>query len=224
MSRTSASEELVIGGEPRVDLLPPVVKARQRGKAVRRALGIGVVAAIVLMAAGIGLATWQAALSQAQLASAEQRTTELLAEQAKFIEVRQVQDDVDLSIAAREVGASTEVDWKAYLHEVRDVLPSNVTIDSVDITSASPLVLFEQPTAPLQAARIATILITMTSPGLPTVPAWLEKFKALPGYADGSPGSIRRSDTGDYQVDLTLHINEGAYSNRFATPTSTEEK
>ena len=99
-----------------------------------------------------------------------------------------------------------------------------MAINTVDITSASPLILFDQPTAPLQAARIATILLTMTSPDLPTVPDWLEKLKELPGYADGSPGSIRRSDTGDYQVDLTLHINEGAYSNRFAAPTSTEEQ
>lgn len=224
MSRRSASEELVLGGVPRVDLLPPVVKARQRGKVLRRALGIGVVASIVLVSVGIGLASWQADRSHAQLASAQQHTTELLAEQTKYIEVRQVQNNVDLSVAAREVGASTEVDWKAYLQDVRDVLPANVAINTVDITSASPLILFDQPTAPLQAARIATILLTMTSPDLPTVPEWLEKLKELPGYADGSPGSIRRSDTGDYQVDLTLHINEGAYSNRFAAPTSTEKK
>lgn len=221
MSRKSVTEELIIGGEPRVDLLPPIVKERQRGKVLRRNLGFAVVAVVVLVAAGTGVAFWQAAVSQAQLAAVQQRTTELLAEQAKFVEVRQVQDDVDLSMAARQVGASTEVDWKAYLEEIRDVLPSDVTIDTVDISAASPLVLFEQPDVPLQAARIATIMITMTSPGLPTVPDWLEDMKALPGYADGSPSSITRSDTGAYQVDLTLHINEGAYSNRFA---DTEEK
>lgn len=216
MSRTSATDELIIGGEPRVDLLPPIVKARQRGKVLRRNLGFAVVAVVVLVAAGAGVAFWQAAVSQAQLATVQQRTTELLAEQAKFVEVRQVQDDVDLSMAARQVGASTEVDWKAYLEKIRRALPSDVTIDTVDISAASPLVLFEQPTVPLQAARIATIMITLTSPGLPTVPDWLEEMKALPGYADGSPTSIKRSDTSAYQVDLTLHINEGAYSNRFA--------
>ena len=222
MSRTSASDELIIGGEPRVDLLPPIVKSRQRGKVIRRNLGFAVVAVIVLVAAGSGVAFWQAVLGHTQLAAAQQRTTELLAEQAKFVEVRQVQDDVDLSLAARQVGASTEVDWKAYLEEIRGVLPSDVTIDAVDISAASPLVLFEQPTVPLQSARIATIMITMTSPGLPTVPDWLEGMSALPGYADGAPGSITRSDTGAYEVELTLHINEGAYSNRFAD--TAEEK
>ncbi|TFC47059.1 hypothetical protein E3T26_07365 [Cryobacterium sp. TMT1-21] len=224
MSRTPASEELILGGEPRVDLLPPVVKSRQKSKALRRALGLGVVAAVVLVSAGVALASWQATIGQEQLAEAQQRTTGLLAEQTQYIEVRQIQDDVDLSIAARQVGASTEVDWKTYLEEIRAVLPSDVTIDTVDIKAASPLVLFEQPTAPLQAARIATIMLTMTSPSLPTVPEWLTELKSLPGYADGSPGSIKRSETGTYQVDLTLHINEGAYSNRFADSTTTEEK
>ena len=224
MSRTSASEELIIGGEPRVDLLPPVVKARQRGKALRRGLGLGVVVAIVLMGAGIGAASWQAAMSQGQLSAAQERTTDLLAEQSEYVEVRQVQDDVDISLAARQVGASTEVDWKAYLLEVSALLPPDVTVDEVDVISASPLVLFEQATAPLQASRIATIQIKLTSPSLPTVPEWLEALKALPGYADATPGSITLSGAGGYEVDLTLHINEGAYSNRFADAASTEEK
>lgn len=224
MSRTSASEELIIGGEPRVDLLPPVVKARQRGKALRRGLGLGVVGVIVLVGAGAGLASWQAAVSQAELADAQQRTTELLAEQTKYVEVRQVQDDVDMSIAARQVGASTEIDWKAYLRELRAVLPSNVTIDTVNVSSSSPLVLFEAPSAPLLAPRIGVIDLKLTSPELPTVPEWLEAMKELPGYADSTPGSITLSGAGGYAVDLTLHINEGAFSNRFADTASTEEK
>lgn len=224
MSRTPASEELVLGGVPRVDLLPPEVTSRQKGKALRRGLGLAVVAAIVLVGAGVASASWQAAIGQSQLADAQQRTTDLLAQQTQYIEVRQVQDDVDLSIAARQVGSSTEVDWKSYLEKIRAVLPPDVTLDTVSISAASPLVLFEQPTAPLQAARIATVMLSMTSPGLPTVPEWLTEMKSLPGYADGSPGSIKRSETGAYQVDLTLHINEGAYSNRFADGTRTEKK
>ncbi|TFD35500.1 hypothetical protein E3T34_02860 [Cryobacterium sp. TMT1-62] len=222
MSRTSKIDDLVVGGEPRVDLLPPEVRARQKGKILRRGLAAGMLGVVVLVGSGVAAASWGAAQGRSELAVAQTRTGDLLAEQTKYIEVRRVQDELATSLAAREVGASTEIDWRAYLQDVREVLPADVTIDTVDIDSASPLVLYEQPTVPLQASRVATIMISMTSPNLPTVPEWLKAMGTLPGFADGNPGSITRTDTGAYLVDLTLHINESAYSNRFVI--STEEK
>jgi hypothetical protein len=225
MSRSSAAtDELVIGGQPRVDLLPPEVKAGQRAKGVRRRLIVTLVAVAVLMGAGVAGASWEAAQSQGKLAAAQDRTTSLLTEQAKYAVVVKVQNEVDTALGARQFGASTEVDWKGYLGKVKAVLPANVTIDTVAVDSASPLVVFEQATAPLQSARIATLKISLTSPTLPTVPKWLEALKSLPGYADATPGLIKRSGEGAgavYEVELTLHINQDAYSNRFA---STEGK
>lgn len=222
MSRASASDALVIGGEPRVDLLPPEVKVRQKSRALRRGLAAAVVGVVVLVGVGVAAASWEAVRSQAALTGAQSRTAELLTEQTKYVKVRQVQNEVDAALTARQVGASTEVDWKAYLHKIRAILPADVTIDTVGVDAASPLAPYEQATVPLQAARVATLTISLTSPNLPTVPEWLEAMKALPGYADATPGSISLSDADTYQVDLTLHINEGAYSNRFAA--TTEEK
>jgi hypothetical protein len=218
MSRSKDGDELVLGGEPRVDLLPPEVKAGKKVKATRRRLGAILIAVVVLMITGVGAATWHAQQSQNELASAQQRTAELLAGQAKYAEVNQVQNEVNLTVAARQFGASTEVDWKSYLSKVRAALPQDVSIDTVSVDSASPLGAYIQPTAPLQAARVATLTLAVTSPNLPSVPQWLDAIKGLPGYADATPGSIKRSDSGAYTVDLVLHINGGAYSNRFATP------
>ncbi|MBG6213155.1 Tfp pilus assembly protein PilN [Cryobacterium sp. CAN_C3] len=216
MSRSSVAEGLVLGAEPRVDLLPPEVKARKKTKATRQRL-IGIlVGALVLVAGGMVAASWQAEQSQAQLAAAQGRAAELLANQSKFSEVNQVQDAVDTTIAARQFGAATEVDWKAYLSSVRAVLPADVSIDTVTVDSASPLIGFGQATAPLQATRVATLTLGLTSPSLPSVPQWLEALEGLPGFADANPGSIVRAETGAYKVDLTLHVNDGAYSNRFA--------
>jgi hypothetical protein len=216
MSRAAISDELVIGGEPRVDLLPPEVRTAKRVKAVRVRLGFSLVSIIVVVVAGTAAASWQAGQSQAELAAAQARTTELLASQAKYSIVHKVQGELDTTVAARQFGATTEVDWKGYLSEIRAVLPGDVTIDSVGVESASPLVPFSQPTAPLQDARVATLTLGLTSPNLPSVPQWLDAIKSLPGYADATPGSITRSSTGAYAVNLVLHINSGAYSNRFA--------
>ncbi|TFB52928.1 hypothetical protein [Cryobacterium sp. Sr3] len=218
MSRSKVGEELVFGGEPRVDLLPPEVKAGKKANATRRRLGATLVAVVLLMITGVGAATWHAQQSRDELASAQARTAELLASQAKYAEVNQVQNEVDITLAARQFGASTEVDWKAYLSQVRAALPADVSIDTVGVDAASPLGAYIQPTAPLQAARVATLTLTVTSPNLPSVPQWLDAIKGLPGYADATPGSIKRSETGAYTVNLVMHINGGAYSNRFADP------
>lgn len=218
MSRAVVDNELIIGGEPRADLLPPEVKAGLRGKALHRGLLMAVVAVVVLVVGGVGVATWQTMQGQARLLAAQSQTAEPLNEQAQYLEVRQVQDAVATTIAAQQVGGSTEIDWKNYLQRVQAVLPEDADIDSVTIDAATPVAPYAQATAPLQESRVATLTLLVTSPTLPEVPDWLRGLTALPGYADATPGTITRTETGAYQVSVTLHINDEAYSGRFAEP------
>ena len=215
-SKKVTSHELVLGAEPRMDLLPPEVRTRKRVKAMRRRLGGLLLSVAVLVGAGVGASTWYALQSQAELDEARQRTTELLTSQAKYSEVQRVQAALDTTLAARQFGASTEIDWKAYLAGVRARVPSTVTLDTVSVDSASPLVPYEQATAPLQNSRVATIRILFTSPDVTGVPEWLASMATLPGYADSQPAVITRTVEGSYTVDFVLHVNKGAFSGRFA--------
>ena len=74
-------EGLVIGGEPRVHLLPPQVLINRRGKVIRRRLGFGVIVVVVLVAAGFGVASLTLANSQANLLTAQSQTSSILQEQ-----------------------------------------------------------------------------------------------------------------------------------------------
>lgn len=209
------TETFTIGGEPRVDLLPPEIRVQRNAAAIRRRLGYGVVLLIVLVVGGSGAAGLEAIQAQASLATEQALTTSLLVQQRQYIQVRSVQDEVSLIQAAQQVGTSTEIDWKKYLSEVQATLPANVTLDTVTIDSASPLTEYAQATAPLQGARVATLSFTAKSPTLPEVPAWLNALTTLPGYTDASPGSVTLA-SGVYTVDITMHINQAAYTNRFA--------
>jgi hypothetical protein len=210
--------ELVLGGEPRVHLLPPEVIAGQKSKALRRIIAGSLVGVVVLLGAGTASATWYAQQAAQRLLTAQTLGDDLLAGQLEFSSVLQVQAAVDAAVAARQLGTATEIDWREYLDDIRGLLPADATMDSVSIDSTSPLVPYAQPTVPLQASRVATVNLTVTSPGLPLVPDWLESFRELPGYADSAPGMITRTDTGGYTVTLTLHINADAYLGRFADP------
>lgn len=217
MSRKVATDTLIVGGEPRVDLLPPEVREERAARVIRRRLGLGVVAVFVLVVLGVGGASAFALQSQAQLAEAQVHTSELLSDQLKYVEVRAVQNQVDLVKAAQQVGASTEIDWKSYLEKVKATLPPTVSIDTISVDTASPMSAFAQSTAPLQGARVATISFTATSASLPDVPTWLTALESLPGYADALPSSVTVDPTsGVSTVSITMHVNSAAFSQRFA--------
>lgn len=230
MIGTTHDSELVLGGEPRVSLLPPEVAAEARGRSLRRGLALVTGGIMLIVAVGVAAAAWHSAQSVVRLADAQSVSAELLSEQQTYISVREVQGHVDLAHAAREVGSATEIDWKAFLLDVRSLLPADVSIDGVDITSSSPLELYPQATSPLQPARVATLDLTLSAPGLPAVPEWLDALESLPGFADASPGSIALGDNGGYKVGVKVHVNEEAFSGRFsstaadaADATSTDE-
>jgi Tfp pilus assembly protein PilN len=222
MSRGANDKALVLGAEPRVNLLPPEVAAQAADRLLRKKLLLATAGTLVLVVLGIGGAALHATNSALQLASAQADTTALLAEQAEYVSVRQVQSQVDTALAARAVGGWTEIDWKAYLQSVRSALPSDVGIDAVSVDSTSPLSAYAQPTAPLQSARVATLTVTLASPGLPAVPQWLTQLQELPGMADAAAGSITAVETGGYTVVVTMHINSDAFTGRFLETTGSD--
>jgi Tfp pilus assembly protein PilN len=213
--RSGKETRLVLGGVPRVDLLPPEVGLAAKARVLHRSLSLVVVAAMVVVGMGYGAASLHAANSNAQLATATARTQSLLAQQQKYIEVRKVTSDVKLATAARQVGSSTEIDWKAYLQSIALSLPAGTAIVTFDATSGSPLAEFAQPTVPLQGERIAELKFEATSESLPDVQSWLNSLAKLTGFVDAAPGSVTLSDDGTYKAGITMHVNEKALANRF---------
>jgi Tfp pilus assembly protein PilN len=217
VSRATRDDGLVVGGEPRVDLLPPEIQKERAAAIMRRRLLIAVVGVVAVVVVAAGATTVLAVQAQTKLQDEQGRTASLLAEQTKYREVRTVQAQVGLIEAAQQVGASTEIDWKKYLQRVQATLPGSVTIDTVSVDSASPLAIYVQSIAPLQGARVATVTFTAQSRVLPDVPTWLDSLTTLPGFADALPGSVDRNPAdGVYTVKITMHINDAAYAKRFA--------
>lgn len=217
MSRISKTPSLVIGGESRVDLLPQELKVKRKGKVVRRRLGFLVILVAVVVVGASALVRAQAVQARADLSIEQANAQSILLQQRKYGEVQKIQKQVDAIEAAQQVGTSTEINWKNYLISVQATLPPNVTLDSVNIDSATPFANYAQASAPLQGERIATLSFTAVSSTLPQVPQWLIALATLPGYADANPGSVNRTEAGTYSVNITMHINQAAFTNRFAT-------
>lgn len=210
-------ETPLVGREPRVDLLPAEVHVHRKQRAgVRRAwLAVVVVGAIVV--AAVAGATTVNLRAAAELQTAQSETTSLLAQKREFAELQSTVSDSARLKAAQKVGGSTEIDWSDYLDAVQKSLPAGVTITSVTADSATAVAPYAQSTSALQGARIGTLTFTASSPTLPQVPDWLDSLRSLPGFVDGTANSVSLADAdgGAYTASLTLHIDEGAYDNRY---------
>jgi Tfp pilus assembly protein PilN len=213
-SRPMGKFPLIVGAQPRANLLPPEIILKRKQLKTRRALRAGVLLVAVGVAAGCVATFGVASVAQVQLGLSQQTQEQLVAEQSQFVEVRQVKDTIATIIAGQEVGASTEIAWRDYLVLLQQTLPAGVTLDTVSIDSGTPMAAFGQSDAPLQGTRVAALTFTATSDTLPSIPDWLRAMVTLPGFVDAIPGSVAR-DGDAYVAQVLLHIDSGAFSLRF---------
>ncbi|WP_144760649.1 hypothetical protein [Curtobacterium sp. 9128] len=211
-----SAQSLVLGGVPRVDLLPTEVLVDRRQRAVVRRAWLGVV--VVAVAVGMAVVVSSAAAVQAEdrLAAERGQTDSLLLEQQRYRDVRSVETQSDLLRAAQAVGGSTEVDWQSTLQGVQDSLPAGVTIAGVQVDSASPLEAYAQADGPLQGQRIATLTIDAQSRTLPSVPAWLESVKGINGFVDANANAVTLDTSSNvYTVDMTIHLDQRVFDGKY---------
>ncbi|WP_158865653.1 hypothetical protein [Leifsonia sp. AG29] len=201
--------------EPRVDLLPPEVKAARRNDAIARRLLLALVIVIAIVAASIGGSTVLAIQANATLATTQAEAVSLTRQQQKYAKVRGVQSQIALTQAGQQVGAATEIDWEAFLDKVRATAGAGVAITGITLDSASPLAAYQQPSVPLEGARVATVTIDAKTPSLDNVSAWLAQLATLPAVADVAPGAVTLDTTG-YTASAILHLDQSAFDGRFA--------
>jgi Tfp pilus assembly protein PilN len=213
-SRTVGKAPLVVGGQPRANLLPPEIILKRKQLKTRRSLRAGVVLVAIVTAAGCAGTFGVASVAQVQLSAAQNQQTALVQEQSRYAEVKAVLTTIDTIAAGQKVGASTEIDWRDYLTKLQATLPSGVVLQSVNVESGTPMSAFSQADGPLQGERVASLSFTALSPGLPSIPDWLRSLEDLPGFVDAIPGSVKQ-DEGGYTADVLMHINTAAFSLRF---------
>lgn len=220
-ARGKKEVRLVLGASPRVDLLPPEVGDRKRGAALRRSVVVGVVAALILSAGLYAFASFKSVEAAVQLDSARSDTLMLLAEQAKFSEVRDLSTQLDTVTLARQVGATTEINWSTFYQSIAVTLPAGVAITAFSVDSSTPIESLTPVTVPARNPRVATALFTATSADLGSVATWLAALKNVPGYVDATVTPASINEDGVYEFVITMNVGEGAHSKRFAPPEET---
>ena len=201
---------LIVGGAPRADLLPPSVRQADAARKQRGLLAVVFIIVIVVVGGAYAATSVLAAMSAAQLASANERTSALLLEKGKYSEVTEIQLDLDEANAAVSVGSSTDLDWEALLKNLDRRLPKGATIMAAIAKVSSPVTAIGQPGVTLYGPRVAEIQLTLATKTLADVPDFLRDVTDIPGFADVVPESTTFENEDHYETVLTIHFDSGA--------------
>lgn len=119
---------------PRVNLLPPEIAAAQRLRTVQAGLGVGVLAAIVVVGGLFVAATSQEHSAQSNLDTAKAKGTALQAEQAKYADVPKVYAEVEARKAQLTQAMGQEIRWSYFLNDLSLRTPAKVWLTNIAIT------------------------------------------------------------------------------------------
>jgi len=209
-------QALIVGGVPRVDLLPPSIREAQRTRSVARTLIAAVVMVAILVVAGVGFSFVRAITAQAALATEQERTNDLLAQQTQYADARAVSRQIEDARIALVLGTATEIDWRAYLDEVNATLPPGVSLTTITVDSVSPADVLPTVETPLQEDWVATLTINATSLTVPDVETWLNDLEGLTGFAGVAPPvTVTGTPEAGYLVQIQVNVNDEAYTLRF---------
>ncbi len=219
----STRDNLILGGEPRVFLLPPEAALREKARGMRRLSVLLLVLILVIVGAGYGWAFFQNADAQSALAASKAQTQSLVTQRQKYAKATTVAARVSDVEDSKKVGTSTEVLWADLIASVRSSLPAGVLIESATMKARAPWEPELAPAGPLREPRVATITIVISSPTILDATAIVRSLVNVPGFADATPDSVTEAD-GLYSTSVTLNVNKKALSNRFATDTTEASK
>lgn len=216
MSAQSKNDKaIVVGGEPRIDFLPPEIKRKKKARRTLRGLVALVVLVVGLCVVIYGGATTVAISRQIVLAGEQERTLDLLKEQQAYSAARQASDDVLLTTNARLFGSAREILWQPFLAEMEARLPAGAVLTLVNVDSQSSLQLLAEDAGPLMSQRIATVGLTGTTATYSDISALLTNLQSIPGYAGAAVTQIEVVEGAGFEFVISLSINEGALAKRF---------
>lgn len=209
---------LVLGAEPRANLLPPEVLERSRARRARGYLVLAVVVVLLATAGGYVAASISALTAQSSLAAAQTRTAELLQDKAGYADVIAATGAISLITQTQEQATSTEVVWGDFvIDELLGAIPGTILVVNT-ITASSPMP-WEAPLAasgPLREPRVGTFQLRYVTANAPDALTLYRSFGAIEWVADISIDLVERvEDPAGYATTITINLNSDALSDRW---------
>ncbi len=215
IATTRPSTNNAIGREPRVQLLPPSVRERERARGAMR-LGVLIVILGIVAAGALGaLGFLRQASTVAALEAANARTSELFAERAQYSEATQVATTIDQVLQTQKSMTSYEIDLAELIAALQVRLGPGMTIASLTIEVQAPWGVPLAGEDVLAPPRIANIDLAVTSSTIPEGTAFRDALVTLPGFSSAVLRDTAVGTDGVVTTHIRLALATDAVSGRF---------
>jgi Tfp pilus assembly protein PilN len=205
------------------DLTPPELSAARRLKALQRLIGVGLAVVVALCAGGYFWAKLQHGSAVDALDAANERTTALTVDQAKYAHVTQAQTltrSIDGQVGVLMVD---DVNVPVLLAKLRAALPGTMSLTSVNLT-LTPGPAATSPGTSLDTSgrpTVGTVTMTGSAEHMADVADYVSALSAVRGIVNVVPPSNNAGTGGGAQWTLTLQLTDKLYTHRYdATPGS----
>lgn len=216
MSARGADAKLVLGAEPRVQLLPQSVRDRERAAQVRRRLAMFVVLALVLVGGAYAFAWMRNDIAKNELLSAQAETTAILADQSTYAEGTRAAALVDGIQVAQTATTANEVLWTPILNDIAAMMPEGTRYSQIVALGQAPWEPALPVEGPLRTSRTASILFSVYSPVVLDAAVVVPQLQGLTGYLDSRfDSSLWVDDEALYQTTIRVMFDREAVSARF---------
>lgn len=212
--RDSRSPTIEVGGEPRINFLPPEIQDRKDAHRRRRGLFMLVLAIAVLCVIGYTYAAQYAIGRQAALEAEQQVTLDLLAQQATYAEATALAKRVELTHESIKVTSSTEVFWRELIAEITAVFPSGVQATQWTTTGLSSLDSASESSGLFPVLSTTSVDVSVLVGSLDTVSTLLNNLSELPGVVSVGLTSVTADDD-SLGTTITIKFDSSIYEARF---------
>lgn len=224
MSKRAPRGQIIeLGGEPRINFLPPEIQDRKDARRRRRALFMLVLAVAVLCGIAYFYAAQYATEQQAALEREQQVTLDLLVQQGQYSEASALAKRVEITHGAATVLTSTEVFWRDYIDEITRALPAGVSVEGWSLVTANSLENTSGPIGLFPVTPLVIVDLQVTASGLAAISILMDNLANVTGVSWVNLGTVTLTED-SYETTIRLTVNGDVYEKRFAdgwTPGST---
>lgn len=220
MSSRSPSA-IVIGGEPRIDFLPPEIRQRKDARRRFRVLLAVVVGVVTICLAAYAGVTTIAVSRQVALLLEQERTIELITEQGRYVKARDAAATVETARDARLVASAPEILWREQLPALQATLPEGAAITQYSVAAQSATNAAPVPEGALALPLVAQVTLGATFATVESVAAWQDSLVNLPGFAGVWVTPITDIE-GVYHIQASIGIFTDAFALRLFSPVADE--
>ncbi|MEY4101868.1 MAG: hypothetical protein RIR88_2 [Actinomycetota bacterium] len=206
MSARTKAHIAIEGASPRADFLPPATRLLREQHKTRRRLIRLLVLVLLISLISFGLAETYWIQANVALATEQDKTDRLLAEQIPFADLIAQIKSADQHIAVHDVVRASEINMPSLLSRIRASVPSGSSIVALNIEGRSALESLPAPLAVSGQATAAQVTVSLETQNLNDVESFLRSARLWPGYSSSTVNSMSTIAAGN-KADLTIYLN-----------------